>query len=45
MEGQPAEVPLKVCPHCSVASRTDAGSTREFRVHAYCLTTASPGYH
>jgi len=24
MEGQPAEVPLKVCPHCSVASRTDA---------------------
>jgi hypothetical protein len=24
MEGQQAEVPLKVCPHCSVASRTDA---------------------
>src|ERR671922_381075 len=24
MEGQPAEAPLKVCPHCSVASRTDA---------------------
>src|SRR5918994_3494600 len=24
MEGQPAEVALKVCPHCSVASRTDA---------------------
>jgi hypothetical protein len=24
MEGQPVEVPLKVCPHCSVASRTDA---------------------
>ena len=26
MEGQPAEAPLKVCPHCSVASRTDADS-------------------
>jgi hypothetical protein len=26
MEGQPAEPPLKVCPHCSVASRTDAES-------------------
>jgi hypothetical protein len=24
VEGQPAETPLKVCPHCSVASRTDA---------------------
>jgi hypothetical protein len=24
MEGQPAETPLKVCPHCSVASRTDS---------------------
>ena len=24
MEGQPTERPLKVCPHCSVASRTDA---------------------
>ncbi|MGH2989913.1 MAG: hypothetical protein ACRDMA_08620 [Solirubrobacterales bacterium] len=24
MEGQPTETPLKVCPHCSVASRTDA---------------------
>jgi hypothetical protein len=24
MEGQPPEAPLKVCPHCSVASRTDA---------------------
>jgi hypothetical protein len=24
MEGHPAEAPLKVCPHCSVASRTDA---------------------
>lgn len=24
MEGQPAEAPLKVCPHCSVASRTDS---------------------
>jgi hypothetical protein len=24
MEGKPAEPPLKVCPHCSVASRTDA---------------------
>lgn len=24
MEGQPSEAPLKVCPHCSVASRTDA---------------------
>jgi len=24
MEGQPAQPPLKVCPHCSVASRTDA---------------------
>lgn len=25
MEGRPADTPLKVCPHCSVASRTDAG--------------------
>jgi hypothetical protein len=24
VEGQSAELPLKVCPHCSVASRTDA---------------------
>jgi hypothetical protein len=24
MEGQPTQPPLKVCPHCSVASRTDA---------------------
>ena len=24
MKGQPPEAPLKVCPHCSVASRTDA---------------------
>jgi hypothetical protein len=24
MEGQPPEAPLKVCPHCSVASRTDS---------------------
>jgi hypothetical protein len=24
MEGQSPEAPLKVCPHCSVASRTDA---------------------
>jgi hypothetical protein len=24
MQGQPQEAPLKVCPHCSVASRTDA---------------------
>ena len=24
MEGKPAEMPLKVCPHCAVASRTDA---------------------
>ena len=24
MEGKPAETPLKVCPHCAVASRTDA---------------------
>jgi hypothetical protein len=24
MEGQPRQPPLKVCPHCSVASRTDA---------------------
>jgi hypothetical protein len=24
MEGEPTQPPLKVCPHCSVASRTDA---------------------
>lgn len=24
MEGQPPEPPLKVCPHCSVATRTEA---------------------
>ena len=24
MEGEPTQAPLKVCPHCSVASRTDA---------------------
>lgn len=24
MEGQPSETPLKVCPHCSVASRTES---------------------
>jgi hypothetical protein len=24
MEGQSSELPLKVCPHCSVASRTDS---------------------
>jgi hypothetical protein len=24
MEGQSPQLPLKVCPHCSVASRTDA---------------------